>query len=86
MRNIGASAQRLPRTSFEQLRLAREILEQETEAIRRLTAGLDDSFCQAVELLLACSGSVIVSGMGKAGLIGQKITATLASTGRAGKK
>ena len=42
---------------------------------------LDDSFCAAVNLLCECRGSVIVSGMGKAGLVGQKIMATLASTG-----
>jgi len=42
---------------------------------------LGDGFCRAVELLLECRGNVIVSGMGKAGLIGQKIAATLASTG-----
>jgi arabinose-5-phosphate isomerase len=42
---------------------------------------LDASFCAAVELVYACRGSVIVTGMGKAGLIGQKITATLSSTG-----
>ena len=43
--------------------------------------GLNHSFCEAVQLLFSCQGSVIVTGMGKAGLIGQKIAATLASTG-----
>ncbi len=42
---------------------------------------LDGEFCRAVDLFFRCRGSVIVSGMGKAGLIGQKIMATLASTG-----
>ena len=42
---------------------------------------LDQSFCRAVDLIYRCAGSVIVSGMGKAGLVGQKIAATLASTG-----
>ncbi len=42
---------------------------------------LDASFCRCVECILQCRGSVIVSGMGKAGLVGQKITATLGSTG-----
>ncbi len=46
-----------------------------------LRNGLSSSFTQAVELLLACSGRVIVTGMGKSGHIGQKIAATLASTG-----
>jgi arabinose-5-phosphate isomerase len=42
---------------------------------------LDHGFCQAVDLISGCRGSVIVSGIGKAGLVGQKIAATLASTG-----
>lgn len=42
---------------------------------------LDGAFCRAAELMFRCRGSVIVTGMGKAGLVGQKITATLASTG-----
>src|SRR6185295_11273417 len=46
-----------------------------------LARRLDGEFCQAVDFLFRCRGSVIVSGMGKAGLIGQKIAATLASTG-----
>jgi arabinose-5-phosphate isomerase len=66
---------------FEQLRLARDILRQEGDAIVRLSRSLDDSFCNALELLLACRGNVLVSGMGKAGHVGQKIAATLASTG-----
>lgn len=66
---------------FEQLRFAREVLRVEGEALIALAAGLHDEFCEAIELLFGCSGNVIVTGMGKAGLIGQKITATLASTG-----
>jgi arabinose-5-phosphate isomerase len=46
-----------------------------------LAAQLDECFCRAVQLLESCGGSVIVSGMGKAGLVGQKLAATLASTG-----
>ena len=42
---------------------------------------LTSSFCEAVKLLFTCKGSAIVTGMGKAGLIGQKIAATLSSTG-----
>jgi arabinose-5-phosphate isomerase len=68
-------------TPFEQLRLAREILRTEGQAVLSLSDRLGDEFCQAVELLFHCRGSVIVIGMGKAGLIGQKIVATLASTG-----
>lgn len=66
---------------FEQLRFGREVIRHEGEALVTLASGLHDEFCDAIESLFACRGSVIVTGMGKAGLIGQKITATLASTG-----
>jgi len=76
------AAARLGRLSpFEQLRCARQILEQESQTLAQLAKRLDQAFCRAVERLYACRGSVIVSGMGKAGLVGQKIMATLASTG-----
>lgn len=68
-------------TRFEQLQFGREILRAEAEAISTLADRLQDGFCQAVQLILACRGNVIVTGMGKAGLVGQKIAATLASTG-----
>jgi len=60
---------------------ARDILRREAEALLSLADRLDVSFSVAIDLLFACQGSVIVTGMGKAGLIGQKIAATLASTG-----
>jgi arabinose-5-phosphate isomerase len=60
---------------------ARKVLEIEADAIRELIPRLDDSFDRAVDTLLACPGRVVVTGMGKSGLIGQKISATLASTG-----
>jgi len=60
---------------------ARKVLEIESLAIQGLVERLDASFDRAVELLLGCAGRVVVSGMGKSGLIGQKISATLASTG-----
>lgn len=66
---------------FEQIRFGREVIRQEGEALITLAGRLHDEFCDATELLFACEGSVIVTGMGKAGLVGQKITATLASTG-----
>ena len=68
-------------TPFEQLRLARDVLRQEGQAVLDLADQLQEEFCRAVELISQCSGNVIVTGMGKAGLIGQKIAATLASTG-----
>lgn len=66
---------------FEQLRFGREVIRQEGEALAALAGELHEEFCDAIDLLYDCRGSVIVTGMGKAGLIGQKITATLASTG-----
>jgi arabinose-5-phosphate isomerase len=60
---------------------ARKVLEIESEAIRELIPRLDKTFDRAVETLHTCTGRVVVTGMGKSGLIGQKITATLSSTG-----
>jgi arabinose-5-phosphate isomerase len=65
----------------DQLRYAREIIQLESRALWKLAERLDGEFCRAVDQVFRCRGSVIVSGMGKAGLIGQKIAATLASTG-----
>lgn len=65
------------------LALAREALDIETEALRKLSARLgdDDGVARAVALMMACKGRVVVSGIGKSGHIGRKIAATLASTG-----
>jgi arabinose-5-phosphate isomerase len=65
------------------MEMARETLEIEADAIRALHARLahDDSVARAVAVLMACTGRVVVSGMGKSGHIGRKIAATLASTG-----
>lgn len=60
---------------------ARRVLRIEAQALNDLLARLDSSFDRAVELLLACKGRVVVTGMGKSGLIGRKISATLSSTG-----
>lgn len=60
---------------------ARKVIEAEAEGIKSVTPIVDSSFNTAVEMIYNCTGSVIVSGIGKAGLIGQKISATLASTG-----
>lgn len=68
-------------TQQEQLRSARDVLRHEAIALWRASLRLGDEFNEAIELLSHCQGAVIVTGMGKAGLIGQKITATLASTG-----
>ena len=60
---------------------ARKVLEIEAHAILGLVPRVDEAFDRAVEVLYACAGRVVVSGMGKSGLIGQKISATLSSTG-----
>ena len=61
--------------------LAERVLRLEGESVLALCARLDDRFVDAVAALLGCRGRVIVTGMGKSGLIGRKIAATLASTG-----
>lgn len=63
------------------LRAARDVLEQEARAIARLAEQLGAPFVAVVELLRGCRGMVVVTGMGKAGLVGAKVSATLASTG-----
>ena len=60
---------------------ALETLKIETEALERLSARIDDEFEAAAQEILACKGRVIVSGIGKSGHVGQKIAASLASTG-----
>ena len=60
---------------------ARKVLEIEAEAIRELIPRLDESFDRAVAILFDCTGRVVATGLGKSGIIAQKISATLASTG-----
>ena len=57
------------------------ILEQEARAIQQIAERLDERFSDAVLLLASCKGKIIISGMGKSGIIGQKIAATMSSTG-----
>ena len=59
----------------------RQVIQSEAQAVEAMAEIVDDSFVEALDMLYNCSGSVIVSGIGKAGIIGQKISATLASTG-----
>lgn len=68
-------------TSQDILTLARETLHKEAEALTHMATELDEQFIGAVDRILACTGKVILTGMGKSGLIGRKIAATLASTG-----
>jgi arabinose-5-phosphate isomerase len=71
----------IPWSHVEQLRHARDVLRSEAQAIEELSRRIDADFCAAVEILLRCRGRVVVTGMGKAGLIGRKVAATLSSTG-----
>jgi len=63
------------------LNYARSVIEAEAKAIDSITPIVDESFAKAAEMIYNCTGSCIVSGIGKAGIIGQKFSATLASTG-----
>jgi arabinose-5-phosphate isomerase len=63
------------------LETAKRVLRVESEAIASLIDRLDARFEKAVELLHACKGRVVVTGLGKSGLVGRKIAATFASTG-----
>lgn len=65
----------------ELLRLAQEVLDREAAAVAAVRERLDHNFVEVVQTLYRCRGSVLVAGMGKAGLVGQKIAATFASLG-----
>lgn len=79
--SMEAAATPAPRSPFEQLRYARHIIQTESRTLAQVARRLDHEFCRAVQYLYGCRGNVILSGMGKAGLVAQKIMATLASTG-----
>ncbi len=61
--------------------IAQRVFNIEIESLQQVAALLDEQFDKAVKIILACKGRVVVSGIGKSGLIGKKIAATLASTG-----
>jgi len=63
------------------LEVARRVISIEGEAVQALLERLDSSFVQAVRLLYSCRGRVVVTGMGKSGIIGRKVSSTMASTG-----
>jgi arabinose-5-phosphate isomerase len=63
------------------MRLARDVLNIEADAVRGVAERIDARFAEAVALLLRCDGRVVVSGIGKSGHIARKLAATLASTG-----
>ncbi|MBS3820624.1 MAG: SIS domain-containing protein [Phycisphaerae bacterium] len=60
---------------------ARDVLQTEGRAILALAEQIDEAFLDAARTIYECSGKVVLTGVGKAGIIGQKISATLASTG-----
>src|SRR5947209_14224841 len=68
-------------TEAEGLSFAREVLRIEADALDRVRKRLDVTIARAADQVFRCPGSVIVTGMGKAGIVGQKLAATLASTG-----
>ena len=60
---------------------AREVLDIEIEGLKAVRDRLDESFACALVLMMNCTGRIVVTGLGKSGLVGRKITATLSSTG-----
>ena len=68
-------------TEAERLEFARDVLRIEADALDRVRDRLDPSIAKAADRVYRCQGNVIVTGMGKAGIVGQKLAATLASTG-----
>lgn len=79
--STAAESSYVPFAQFEQLREARAILRDEAAALEDLSRRLDAAFCAACQMLRDCAGRVVVTGMGKAGIVGRKIAATLSSTG-----
>lgn len=65
----------------ESIKQAKKILKIEAEAVAALINRIDESFVRGIDILYACTGKIVVSGMGKSGIIGKKIAATLSSTG-----
>jgi len=63
------------------LELAREVLDIEIEGLEAVKGQLDEQFAKAVSAMAQCSGRVVITGVGKSGLVGRKIAATLSSTG-----
>jgi len=67
--------------SNDHLSYAKEVLKTEASAIEAVAARLGDSFLKALDLVTDCQGQIVVTGVGKSGIVAQKISATLASTG-----
>ena len=78
--NVVALRRRLRRNAAF-LDEARDVFRRQSEAIASLAGKLDDNYAKAIEILFSTAGHTVVFGVGKSGLIGKKIAATLASTG-----
>ncbi len=70
-----------PLSPADLLQTARQVLLDESSALREMAASLDNTFIEAINTIDACKGCVLVCGMGKAGLVGQKVMATMGSLG-----
>ncbi len=68
-------------TTPQDINVARRVLDIEADALRQLSGAMDASFTEAIRILMAVHGRVVVTGMGKSGHVGRKIAATMASTG-----
>lgn len=79
MKSVSLSAEALATEAL--VESGRRVLANEAEALRATEAALGDAFADAVRLLAACTGRVIVAGVGKSGLVGRKMAATFTSTG-----
>ena len=64
-----------------EIKYAREVLIKEAQTISQLLSSVNSDFIRAIDLIYSCKGRIVVTGMGKAGIIAQKISATLSSTG-----
>lgn len=69
------------KTNFSEIEEARRVLRVEAEALLQLSESVGEGFAEAVQMLYDCKGKVIVTGIGKSGLIGRKLASTLSSTG-----
>lgn len=69
------------KTTLTDVEYGKDVIKTEANAVNNLIQYIDDNFQKAVDLVINCSGRIVVTGIGKAGIIGQKISATLASTG-----
>ncbi|MEM7457043.1 MAG: KpsF/GutQ family sugar-phosphate isomerase [Planctomycetota bacterium] len=81
MQREGTSARNSALSPFDVVRCARDIILNEADALRLVSENIPADFNAAVELIIGCRGAVIVTGMGKAGWIGRKVSASFSSTG-----